>query len=173
MSTIQHKDLSISPLVRTTCLLLVAEVNSRSRRPHREWQPGKACNLRRWFQIQQNHWTCSNANNAHMRKNGERLPQKGQSHTCSEATIWWLNSKSISVKYETKRGRRSNRVAVTMFKDTIHARFTKAVRATADINRAVMASRHEINLDCERVHKVRIVQPRKKYNQTAIALQRV
>ena len=60
-----------------------------------------------------------------------------------------------------------------MFKDTIHARFTKAVRATADINRAVMASRHEINLDCERVHKVRIVQPRKKYNQTAIALQRV
>ena len=60
-----------------------------------------------------------------------------------------------------------------MFKDTIHARFTEAVMATADINRAVMASRHEINLYCEHVHKVRIVQPRKIYNETAITLQRV
>ena len=38
-------------------------------------------------------------------------------------------------------------------KERIHAHLTKAVGSAADIKLAVMASRHEISLDCEHIQE--------------------
>ena len=65
--------------------------------------------------------------------------------------------------------------ALTMirwWKARLRAQLTEAVGSTADTKTAVMASRHEINVDNEHVQKERIVQTPKTYQQTAINMQR-